>query len=660
MELRQAHEEPGTSTEPMYLVRWRVTGVSLLAATVLLGNSVAAQEEYGRITIEQRSDTLIAPNQSIIGFERNLNTYFWNGSVNYRRSVQGWDVRIRELFRSTLIRTDQKFIKDEQNFGLLAAWKLSDRVGLQLDASSLVLSDNRAIGINRASIHSALAGLSFELNRIGTITPSVGVKSDNQIGQRDNGVSYRINSQIGELDLSGYKTNFYGRFSEDRITPRKGESHAAILSIEKTFLERTKDNLRVQFLRNRRDFYFPADSLVSISFGVTNNIEQRIEEILDVTNRLDYGVGNNFLFTFNTSLHQRGISKNINYKSSLALVGTLFNTDISEFRFDTFIQGQYRDGRTSASLRLAYGERDEDHEAKSFVGADRNQFDLRQRSERRKNNGTRRTALSGNLQFTATRDNILGLTGFASLLRYDTPSAENTDDRDELLMIFGFSDQQVFGRNLTVSVSADAVLNHIVYLFADRSANNNWNRVFRLSPRIEYRPSSALRTTNAFEVLANYTVYDFEEQVFSVRSFSFRQFSFVDSTTYQLSRRVALDLSARVKLYERGQLRWKEFRERPVNYFEDRTFSGQFRYTPNTGISVAAGFRYFSLTRFQYEERERVFENRFVNYGPTCLIEWSMNRNSRILLTGWYEIQKQSGGFSESISNLAMNIILGL
>lgn len=644
----------------MESIKGRTGSISLFAAIILIGNPVVAQEEYGRITVEPRSDTLKTLNRSSIGFERNLNTYFWSGGVNYERSFGVWDLRVRELFRSTLIQTDQKFIKDEQNLALLVERRISDRAGFQLDASSLVLSDNRAIGINRASIHSALAGLNFQLNGIGTITPSIGIKSDNQTGQRDNGVSYRLTSQIGELDLSGYKTNFYGRFSEDRITPRKGESHAAVLSIKKTFLERTKDTLAVQFLRNRRDFYFPADSLVSISFGVTNNIEQRIEEIVDVTNQLDYGVGNNFLLTFSTSLRQRGISKNINYKSSHSLIGTLFDTDISEFRFDTFIQGQYRDGQTNASLRLVYGERDEDHEAKSFAEADRNQFDLRQRSERRKNNSTRRTALSGNLQSSVTRDNTLGLSGFASLLRYDTPSAENSDDRDELLMIFGFTDQQAFGRNLTFSVSADAVLNHIVYLFADRSANNNWNRVFRLSPRIEYRPSSALRTTNAFEVLANYTVYDFEEQVFSVRSFSFRQFSLVDSTTCRLSRRVALDLSARVKLYERGQLRWKEFRERPVNYFEDRTFAGQFRYTPNTGISVAAGFRYFSLTRFRYEERERVFENRLLNYGPTCLIEWSMNRNSRILLTGWYEIQKQSGGFSESISNLSMNIILGL
>ena len=639
---------------------WRSTGISVFAAIVLLVNPVAAQEEYGHITQGARSDTLTAPNQTSIGFERNLNTYFWKGTTYYEGSVGDWDIRLRELFRSTLIQTHQKFIKDEQNFALVVARKLTEKVGMQFDASSLVLSDNRAIGINRASIHSGLVGLRFQLDKIGTIIPSVGVKSDNQTGQKDNGLSYRIASQIGELDLSGYKTNFYGRFSEDRITPRKGESHTAALFIEKSFLQQTKDSLGVQFFRNRRDFYFPADSLVASSFGVSNNIEQRIEEIVDVTNQLQYGAGGNLSFTINTSLYRRGIAKNINYKTFASPLGSLFDTKISEFKLDAFIQGQYQSDRMNASLRFGYGERDEDHQPKSFTGADRNRFELRQTSERRKNNSTQRTALIGSAQVAVTPENLLSLSGFASLLRYDTPSTENTDDRDELLMIFGFSDRQRLGNNLTFSLSADAVLNHIVYLFSDRSANNNWNRVFRLSPRIEYRPNPKLRTTNAFEVLANYTVYDFENQVFSVRSFSFRQLSFIDSTTYQLSRRVALDLSARVKLYERGQLSWREFKERPVNYFDDRTYWGQFRYTPKANLTVAVGFRYFSLTRFRYDVRERVFDSRLVNYGPTCLFEWSMNRDTRLFITGWYEVQAQSGGPSESVSNVAMSIILGL
>ena len=650
----------GDPAQPMRFLRTRAVSIAALVTTMILSTSVAAQEDYGRVTVETKTDTLSATNESNLSFERNLSTYHWNAGANYHWSSQAWKFRLSELFRSSLIRATEKFIKDEQNFSLMITRNLSDRLRIGFDAASLFFSDNRAIGINRASIHSGLLGFTYQFGRVFSISPNVGLKMDTQTGQQDKGVSYRLTSQICELDLSGYRTNFYGRFSEDRISPRKGESHAAILSIEKTFVQQSRGNLQVHFIRNRRDFYFQGDSLLKREFGVSNNIEQRIEEILDVTNQFNYGVGDNLLFTFHAAVRHRGISKNINYKIADLPAGSLLDTDISEFKLNTYLQTQYRSDRTNANLRFAYGERDEEHEAHPFSKVDRNLFELRQRNERRKNNSMRRTALNGNIQIGLTSSNLLTFSSFASLLRYNTPAAENTDDRDELLMIFGFSDQQTLGDRLTFTLSADVVLNHIVYLFADRSANNNWNRVFRLSPKIDYRLSPRLRTTNAFEVLANYTVYDFEEQVFSVRSFSFRQFSFIDSTTVGLSRRIVLDLSARVKLYERGQFRWKDFRERPVNYFEDRTFTGQFRYTPDGKITVALGFRYFALTSFRYEGRERVFDNRLTNYGPTCLIEWSMKRNARLLLTGWYETQTQTGRSSSSVSNVAMKIALGL
>jgi hypothetical protein len=635
-----------------------VNTLLMISATTTFPMTSAAQEELGRLG--ERHDSLGVSNRATIGFERYFNTYLWSTGGNYRWSSDEWKLKVGELFRSSLIQTNEKFIKDEQNFNIYALRNLNEKLGFEVDASSVVFSDNRGIGINRASIHSGLAGLRYQLGDSGYISPNIGMKSDNQTGQRDNGLSYRLMSQIGELDLSGYRTNFYGRFSEDRITPRKGESHAAVLSVAKTFVEGTKNEFRVQFIRNRRDFYFAADSLVANEFGVSNNIEQRIEEILDVTNGLDYAAGERLFFTFAANLRQRGISKNINYKASAIATSDAFDTDISEFKLNVSAEARYRSETLKGVFHIGYEERNEEHEAKPFAGVDRSFLELRQNSERRKNNSAHRTFLMGNGEIALTSQNLLTVSGFASLLRYDTPSAENTDDRDELLITLGLSDRQSLGPRLDFSLSADVVLNHVVYIFSDRSANNNWNRVFRLSPRIDYRPSSSMTTTNGFEVLANYTVYDFEQQVFSVRSFSFRQFSIIDSTIYKLSRRVALDFSARVKLYERGQLRWREFRERPVNYFDDRTFFGQFRYTPKVDITVAVGFRYFSLTRFRYQERERVFENRLVNYGPTCLIDWSMNQNARLVISGWYEIQAQSDRTSTSVSNVAMKIVWGL
>jgi len=95
-------------------------------------------------------------------------------------------------------------------------------------------------------------------------------------------------------------------------------------------------------------------------------------------------------------------------------------------------------------------------------------------------------------------------------------------------------------------------LSHLVYLSPQRSADNTWNRIFRLSPRFAYKPSEKFFSFNTFEVLANYTTYDFEFISASVRSYVFRQFAFIDSTEVGISNRFSLGWYHYLRFYERG------------------------------------------------------------------------------------------------------------
>ena len=72
-------------------------------------------------------------------------------------------------------------------------------------------------------------------------------------------------------------------------------------------------------------------------------------------------------------------------------------------------------------------------------------------------------------------------------------------------------------------------MNHIVYIYAEESANNNINRILRLSTGGTYSGAN-VSSTNSFEVSANYTVYDFEDLVPNYQSYSFRQFTAMDSS----------------------------------------------------------------------------------------------------------------------------------
>jgi len=118
----------------------------------------------------------------------------------------------------------------------------------------------------------------------------------------------------------------------------------------------------------------------------------------------------------------------------------------------------------------------------------------------------------------------------------------------------------------------DLTLFHLVYLDRDQSANNNWNRVIRFSPSVEYMPSPWFRTVMRTEALANYTVSDYEQQVASIRSFSFRQVLWSDSTTMRLSERIQCNFSGSLRIFEHGTLRWQEFKENPEEYVVEKQY----------------------------------------------------------------------------------------
>ena len=211
---------------------------------------------------------------------------------------------------------------------------------------------------------------------------------------------------------------------------------------------------------------------------------------------------------------------------------------------------------------------------------------------------------------------------------------------------------------MDIGISLDGTYSHLVYLLKERSANNNINRVLRLSPRAIYRPADWFTSVNGFEVLANYTVYDYEKQVALARSFSYRQFSWMDSTTVELTQRLGLDFYAYLKLYERGMLRWDEFLERTENSTVDRTFSAQIRYTPVPALLVALGMRYFSQSRYVYKDTIREPDTFFSSVGPTSLIRWDLSTASRLLFQGWYERRKQSDGTFRSLASMTMHVFL--
>ncbi len=165
-----------------------------------------------------------------------------------------------------------------------------------------------------------------------------------------------------------------------------------------------------------------------------------------------------------------------------------------------------------------------------------------------------------------------------------------------------------------------------------------------------------MRMVNTFAVLANYTVYDFETIVPSVKSYSYREFAYLDTTSYDMSSQIGLDVIFEARLYERGELQWKQFTERPQQYFREVTFSPSLRYTMENRLVCAVGFRSFAQNRFRYTGTTRVPDGNFLSYGPTTTVSLALSASSRLDIQGWKEFQKETNLPTREVSNVMMSV----
>ncbi len=602
-----------------------------------------------------QTDTSTSTNNNLsMGYDKNINTHRWDANIFYKSSFAGFDFQFSERFKSSLIKSHKNIIRDEQAVDFSTKFKLFSPLKTSLKISSLVISDNQGIGISSIASHLVHGGFEYAPFPKFLLEPMVGFRIDRQITEQDAGVSYLLSAKTVDLQLGGFNTYLNGVYQVDRLDPRYLETQNMMLRLDKIFFEKTRNVLNITYKNYQRDFYFAADTAVQLKFNTTSNIEKRTENFYLVQDTIDYNISSRFLFSANGLLLVRKIQKSIKYKP---IAGRYFDNTIDDFRIEGAAQLAFQPTNSLNGLvQIFYGERDVTHAIKMDNQISQSAFDLRKRDEDKKNNYSRRSTLTANVGINLTNSDRVSITGSSSILRYDTPSKLNDDDRDELWMAYNITTYHNINRYLFAQIAVDANLSHIVYLLGSRSANNNWNRILRLSPRIQYIPSKIFSTTNTFEVLANYTVYDFEDLQVPVKSFSFRQFSFIDSTRISITPRVGFDWFSYISLYERGVLNWKAFKGRPINYFEDQTYVLQTFYQATTDLLFSSGIRYFSQKRFGYLDKTRQIETRLQSIGPVALITFFFRPKIEFIVKGWHERIEYTNTQTRYSTNVTMSI----
>ena len=592
-------------------------------------------------------------NSLFSNYDKQLNTYFLNTGINLSGNFSTIDLNLFENFRSTLFNSSTQSIRDEHFLVFSGKYKFYRKFNLGLSANSTILSDDRNIQLNKATINYVTLFGEIKLKDNFIISPFGGFSSNKQVAVIDGGPVYGVEGLAHNLNFTDFIISSDFKFRNEDILPRRNLLRYFNLGITNPFNQFVRNNLLARYSSSRKDFYFPADSITSSAFNITNNIEGRTESIFNLQDRLLY---NKLLevinFEVSGGVNWRVIDRDKRYKTAELQSPSIFDTRIEELILSLGTSFNYSSSFLDATLRINYSERDEKHKTKPFDEANPSFFEQRSELESRKNNISTRAliSLSGRINLSGTDKIIYSL--YQSKLRYDTPSPDNDDDRDELLSIARLRYSKRLSPFFEAFVNVEGTQSHVVYIFAGRSSNNNINRVLRFSGGGYYQGAN-ISSLNRFEVSANYTVYDFEDVSSGLRSFSFRQLTATDSSRIKFSGRFSFVVTGYVKISEQADFNWGDFVERPTRHLREIFADPKILLTFKDAY-FGAGARYFSLNTFDYEGLTRIPKSQYLSIGPLVEIFYNITGSLYLKINGWYEFITIDSKSTREQSNLVM------
>lgn len=583
--------------------------------------------------------------------DKNINTYQNRGNLDFLNNFGKLNLNLKDNYNSITVAGTTPIYRDENIFSFKSNYKYSDKFSPIAELNSFTVKDNY-LTTNKTEFKSLSLGAKFvPINWLNT-TAQIASRQDLQQGEKDNGIGYIFSANIDSSQEFFLSPSSFFQFEKYDLGKRIILNSNAIASTVNKFAESGLDSFQVKYFSHQSDFYVFSDSTIAARYKVKNNIRSRNENIISFSNFLNYPISNNLYANVKTSFDLRNIGnsyKYFNFKTT-----SLFPTNVKELKLDGSFQVNYNSTDYLFSSGVGYSERSEEHSVNKVDSVSENIFTQLENHELLLNNTSRKTNLWGSFEKNISESDNIKFQFSTGILRYDTPSNDNLEDRDELTINILAEEKHIFTNNFVMTTTSDLILNHNVYLLKERSANNLWNRILRLGTSFIFIPNEYLYTTNSFDVLANYSVYDFESFRLDVRSYSFRQFRFLDSTIFKINKKFDAVIHLQFREYLRGQFSWHNFSEKPEEFVDEVFFSTNLKYSEEAE-AFTVGMKYFQQIRYRYVDNKKFYYDNFLNVGPTIQLSLKTN-NFEFLGNAWRDYRFFSGKNISVINDFRLTI----
>jgi hypothetical protein len=353
------------------------------------------------------------------------------------------------------------------------------------------------------------------------IAAGTGILEDRRFGHVTSGALWESAANLTDWNLSGYVQNLSLQAEGENPGSQRHRDLLARYEVQREFSQGTSNRAEVTASEIRRTYFLDQSS----------RLATRKEDQARLGDKLTYAIRRGMNFDLNGEL--------LNSKTEIVQGARTSSLKETSAAFDMGLS--HRIQRFSSTARLGMQAVTQTIDRDILQG--------------------RQTNLSLESGFQLSRRDSLFAGIEISKYQLDTRDPRNNDDRDELRFVFTTGAAGVLNPYMRWEMLARTTLDHLVYLFAERSANNRWTRLFLLSSKLRHYPAEKLQQTFAFEISANYQAFDYEFNPRQVRSTVFRKLQAGDSLEIILTRTLSATAYLVWQHEELGRLFWHEFQE---------------------------------------------------------------------------------------------------
>ena len=598
------------------------------------------------------SDSL--PNNNKIEFrsEKIANTFTFNGNAFFDLDLDFGNILILQNYRGTSLKTSGSAFRNDELFLFEYEYDIFSDLFLIAKQNWLFSSDSRSLQINQLERLNGKAGLKYLPVNVLYIEATGGIEKNQQIGHSSTGPILNIDAALQQIDVSDYKisSRVFGEYLSLDYDRMNAEINW-LADVGRIYDESNSLGASLRYKLLNRDFLNKYTDLEQTDFSVESRLEKRINSVID----LDISLGDHFFADTRINFSKLDVQRQFNQPIADLSISKVYR-DLSEIQLGFAGELVYITNKFSHKAGISFDIRNEDNAINSKFDINQ-QDETRLRSiENRRDNSSDKTEFFLRGMWLLSHKDSIAYDYSVSLFEYDTPSEDNNDDRDEFSSIISLSYFHRFSRYFRAGISGEVQLRHLVFLKAERSALNNWNRIYRINSHFQYQNEFMNYNPN-FEILANYTIYDFETVSPSVQSFSYRQVSYRDSLMIFLTKNLTLQSRTILRYYERGVLYWQSFSESPESGGLEKFIKILLIINKNDHYRIGSGLRFYDFMQENLAQGSSLGMGEFSqrSWGPEMLIDVKLDDSIFINMEGWYEYQYLNNNKKRIVPNFFIN-----